>query len=114
MDGTTNPGPGVFDVSFVTGGVSATVCNCCRPWAGFGPPITIACAPMPSFQTITTTLGAPHGLSDADVDRIARRTLELQSQLLAGVRALHEMVDQTDPNDPIGAALTRAGLEVKP
>ncbi len=53
-------------------------------------------------------------LSDADVDRIARRTLKLQKQLLAGVRALHEMVDQTDPNDPIGVALTRAGLAVKP
>jgi hypothetical protein len=83
MDGTTNPGPGVFDVSFVTGGVSATVCNCCKPWATFGPPMTIACAPMPTFQTITTMLGAapPEArISDADVDRIARRLAEILSE----------------------------------
>ena len=27
------------------------------------------------------------------------------------IRMLHDLVDQTDPNDPIGAGLTKAGLE---
>lgn len=31
--------------------------------------------------------------------------------LLYAVRRLHSFVDQTDPNDVIGVALTRAGLE---
>ncbi len=43
-------------------------------------------------------------------------------QLLAGayieqrdqIRALHDMVDQTDPSDPIGTALTRVGLAQRP
>lgn len=34
--------------------------------------------------------------------------------LKCAVQKLHEMVDQTDPGDPIGVALTRAGLERKP
>jgi hypothetical protein len=30
------------------------------------------------------------------------------------IRALHALVDQTDPNDPIGVALTKVGLERVP
>ena len=41
---------------------------------------------------------------------LARSYIELREQ----VRALHELVDQTNPNDPIGAALTKAGLANKP
>jgi hypothetical protein len=41
---------------------------------------------------------------------LARTHIELRDQ----VRALHDLVDQTDPNDPIGAALTKAGLAQRP
>jgi len=41
-------------------------------------------------------------------DGTAQREIE---RLRAGVEALRHMVDQTDPDDPIGAAMTRAGLE---
>ena len=41
---------------------------------------------------------------------LARSYIELREQ----VRALHELVDQTDPNDPIGTALTKVGLANKP
>lgn len=84
------------------------------PWPTHSWPVypsapTFVPAPSPTYHYHFT-----QPLSDADVDRIARRVVELQNRLLAGVRALHEMVDQTDPDDPIGAALTRAGLERKP
>lgn len=35
-------------------------------------------------------------------------------RVVFGVRKLHDMVDQTDPNDVIGTALTRAGLARRP
>ena len=41
---------------------------------------------------------------------IARAYVELRGQ----VRALHDLVDQTDPNDPIGVGLTKVGLERRP
>ena len=41
---------------------------------------------------------------------LARSYIELREQ----VRTLHELVDQTDPNDPIGVALTKVGLANKP
>ena len=41
---------------------------------------------------------------------IARAYIELRAQ----IRALHDLVDQTDPNDPIGVALTKIGLERRP
>jgi hypothetical protein len=30
------------------------------------------------------------------------------------IRALHDLVDQTDPNDPVGVALTKVGLARRP
>lgn len=42
---------------------------------------------------------------DLDVERARLRDI---------VRALHDQVDQTDPNDPIGVALTRAGSVTRP
>lgn len=41
---------------------------------------------------------------------LARAYIELRDQ----VRALHDLVDQTDPNDPIGVALTKVDLERRP
>lgn len=41
---------------------------------------------------------------------LARSYIELRGQ----VRALHDLVDQTDPSDPVGAALTKVGLECRP
>lgn len=41
---------------------------------------------------------------------LAHAYVELRDQ----VRALHDHVDQTDPNDPIGTALTKVGLERRP
>ena len=41
---------------------------------------------------------------------LARAHVELRDQ----VRALHDLVDQTDPHDPIGVALTRVGLARRP
>ena len=35
-------------------------------------------------------------------------------ELRAQVRALHDLVDQADPNDPIGVGLTKIGLERRP
>ena len=48
---------------------------------------------------------APHALR-----LLARAYMELRDQ----VRALHDLVDQTDPNDPIGVGLTKVGLERRP
>lgn len=41
---------------------------------------------------------------------LSRAYIELRDQ----IRALHDLVDQTDPNDPIGTALTKIGLERRP
>ena len=41
---------------------------------------------------------------------LARCHIELRDQ----VRALHDLVDQTDPHDPIGVALTQVGLARRP
>ena len=41
---------------------------------------------------------------------LARAHVELRDQ----VRALHDLVDQTDPSDPSGAALTKVGLALRP
>jgi len=41
---------------------------------------------------------------------LSRAYIELRGQ----VRALHDLVDQTDPNDPIGIALTKVGLARRP
>ena len=41
---------------------------------------------------------------------LARAYIDLRGQ----VRTLHDLVDQTDPNDPIGVALTKVGLERRP
>jgi len=46
----------------------------------------------------------------AHVQLIARAHVELRDQ----IRALHDLVDQTDPNDPIGTALTKVGLARRP
>jgi len=50
------------------------------------------------------------GVTPAAMVLIARAHVELRAQL----RALHDLVDQTDPNDPIGVALTKVGLERRP
>ena len=45
--------------------------------------------------------------------KLALQVTELEQQrdrLLGGVRQLHDEVDQTNPDCPIGAALTRCGL----
>lgn len=54
----------------------------------------------------------PHklGVTEPAFRVLARSHIELRDQ----VRALHDLVDQTDPNDPIGVALTRVGLERRP
>lgn len=41
---------------------------------------------------------------------LAQAYVELRGQ----VRALHDLVDQTDPNDPIGVGLTQVGLARRP
>jgi len=50
------------------------------------------------------------GVTDRAFRLLARSYVELREQ----VRTLHELVDQTDPNDPIGVALTKVGLAGKP
>lgn len=54
----------------------------------------------------------PHklGVTEPALRLLARCHIELRDQ----VRALHDLVDQTDPNDPIGVALTKVGLERRP
>lgn len=53
----------------------------------------------------------PDKLLDVRVLRVlARSHVELRDQ----VRALHDRVDQTDPRDPIGVALTEVGLARRP
>ena len=41
---------------------------------------------------------------------LARAHVELSER----IRGLHDLVDQTDPNDPIGVGLTKVGLERRP
>lgn len=48
----------------------------------------------------------------ADLEAVDRASYPFW--LKCAVQRMHEMVDQTNPNDPIGIALTRAGLEMKP
>jgi hypothetical protein len=50
------------------------------------------------------------GIIPRAISLLARSYIELREQ----VRALHELVDQTDPNDAIGVALTKVGLAQKP
>jgi hypothetical protein len=50
-------------------------------------------------------LVSPHA-----IQFLARAHAELRDQ----VRALHDLVDQTDPKDPIGTALTKVGLPLRP
>jgi hypothetical protein len=50
------------------------------------------------------------GITEHAFRLLARAYIELRDQ----VRALHDLVDQTDPNDPIGVALTQVGLERRP
>src|SRR5262249_1072081 len=54
----------------------------------------------------------PHqlGVTPQALRFLARAYVELRSQ----VRALHDLVDQTDPKDPIGVALTNVGLALRP
>lgn len=44
------------------------------------------------------------------IQLLARAHVELRDQ----VRALHDLVDQTDPNDPIGGALAKVSLAIRP
>lgn len=50
------------------------------------------------------------GLPSGSIQLLAGAYVELRDQ----VRALHDLVDQTNPNDPIGTALTRVGLAQRP
>lgn len=50
------------------------------------------------------------GLSPGDLQLLAGCYIELRDQ----VRALHDLADLTDPNDPIGRALSRVGLSRRP
>lgn len=50
------------------------------------------------------------GINPIAMDLIALAYIELR----ASVRALHALVDQTDPKDPIGIALVKAGFTVGP
>jgi hypothetical protein len=47
------------------------------------------------------------GVTPRALSLLARAHVELRTR----VRALHDLVDQTDPHDPIGVGLTKAGLE---
>jgi len=49
-------------------------------------------------------------LTPQAIHLIARALIELRDQ----VRALHDLVDQTDPSDPIGTALAKVGLARRP
>jgi hypothetical protein len=50
------------------------------------------------------------GVTPHAIRLLARAHVELLDQ----VRALHDLVNQTDPNDPIGVALTQVGLALRP
>jgi hypothetical protein len=50
------------------------------------------------------------GVSPQALQFLAHSFVEQRDQ----IRALHDLVDQTDPNDPVGAALTKVGLARRP
>lgn len=50
------------------------------------------------------------GITPHAIRFLARAYVELRKQ----VRSLHDLVDQTDPNDPVGVALTTVGLAQRP
>lgn len=50
----------------------------------------------------------------AALDEIERLTTEGPRWLACAIAVMHESVDLTDPRCPVGAALTRAGLERVP
>ena len=52
----------------------------------------------------------PPDLTPMAMGMIVRAYIELRAQ----IRALHDLVDQTDPNDPIGVGLTKVGLARRP
>lgn len=56
------------------------------------------------------TLPDVPGLSPGNIQLLAGAYLELRDQ----VRALHDLVDLTNLNDPIGSALVRVGLARRP
>jgi hypothetical protein len=61
-----------------------------------------------------TTIGLPDPpdrlVSSHAIQFLARAFVEQRDQ----IRALHDLVDQTDPSDPIGVALTKVGLARRP
>jgi hypothetical protein len=66
-------------------------------------------------EIIQSTQGYDHiatlrRLTIGDFGRLADVLLELRD----AIRDLHALVKQTDPNDPIGVALTKVGLERVP
>jgi hypothetical protein len=58
------------------------------------------------------------GLPDAPEKLVSTTAIRFLARahddLLDRVRALHALIDQTDPSDPIGVALTEVGLETRP
>lgn len=50
------------------------------------------------------------GVTPMVLHLIVRAYIELRDK----IRALHDLIDLTDPNDPIGIALTKIGLEHRP
>jgi hypothetical protein len=80
-------------------------------------------APRPLHVLRTAAETTARRIVKADVSELSDVLAEVQAlQLLAGayielrdqIRALHDLVDQTDPNDPIGTALTKVGLARRP
>jgi hypothetical protein len=71
-----------------------------------------------SLQNGTVLVADPDVYSEAaEMTALDHRLAYLESEydrLLTVIRALHDLVDQTDPADPIGAALSKVGLERRP
>lgn len=59
------------------GNPSLLVCTCAMPWDGASPPPQCRMH-TPIGYVVSETASTPSPLSDADVDRIARRVRELQ------------------------------------
>ena len=69
------------------------------------------------LATITADVivtAADMGLPDAASGLASKHAIQLLARSFVEqrdqIRALHDLVDQTDPSDPIGTALTQVGL----
>ena len=69
---------------------------------------------VPALLDFVAALTAERDAAIIERDAAVVRALINNSKRRVQIHALHELVDQTDPNDPIGVALTKVGLALQP